>query len=237
MYAAIAAAFVTALVSACSDGASGPLTLGHGTWGGGGGAMDDAAPSDDAGATTDAGTTSDAATTDAATAGDAAHDSSTVAPPDSGAPRDASPQTDAAANAFSGTGGWASAPPALFAQAQHGFSLAGRNCADCHGGTSPSSGKRFDFAGRVFADPNGTTPAADVEVRVVDHNGVGTSVHSDADGYFWHLASADLAIPAMAGARNGSATSLMVGALSDPVKRGGCNGCHNGTTTTHLHVP
>jgi hypothetical protein len=229
-------AICAALAAACSDGAVGELSLGHGTWGGAGGN-----PTDDASASsTDASPTDDASTSDASTSdasadarahSDASHDAATAAP-DSGSP-DATLPT----SAFAGTGAYASAPPAISAQGQHGFSLVGRNCADCHGGTSPSSGRRFDFAGRVFADPNGTTPATDVEVRVVDHNGVGASVHSDANGYFWHSAQTDLAIPAMAGARDANTTSLMVGALSDPVKRGGCNGCHNGTTTTYLHVP
>lgn len=215
-------AFV-ALAAACSGSDPSALTLGHGQWGGSGAG----APSDDAGGGGGSAVDSGAVGTGAeAGAPDAHADAMNVVPSDAGPP-----------NAFTGAPAYASAPPVIDAQSQHGFSLVGRSCFDCHGGANPSSGKRFDYAGRVFADANGQTPAADVEVRVVDHNGVASSAHSDGSGYFWHRASADLALPALAGVRNASATTPMIGALSDPSKLGGCNGCHDGTTTRRLHVP
>jgi hypothetical protein len=216
------------VVAGCSGADPGPLTLGHGTWGGAnGGTTGDTDASttttDDAGGDAAASNAHDGGTTGPV---DASNDTAMVAPPDA-----------AQTNAFTGAPAYANTAPALQAQIQHNFTLVGRNCADCHGGASPSSGTRFDFAGRVFGDANGTTAAAGVEVRVVDHANVASSAYSDSSGYFWHRAATDLTIPAVAGVRNGGATKLMIGSLNDPTKRGGCNGCHDGSTTAYLHVP
>lgn len=232
-------ALVFPLISfaACSAPDSGALTLGGGKWGSAGGGSDTAAPpaEDASAAASDA---QPSAAPDAALAdgspGTPHPDAGSPAPDAGSSPPDASPP---AINAFTGAPAYASAPPATQAQSLHGFSLAGRNCFDCHGAPSPSSGILFTFAGRAFADANGATPAADVEVRVVDKNGVAVSVHSDASGYFWKRAATDLALPAIVGARTATTTRLMSGALNDPAKRGGCSACHNGTTTTYVHVP
>ena len=213
------------LAAACSGSDPGALGLGGGGHAGGGGTAG-ASQQNDGGdsASHDAGggaaTGNDAgASTGGGDAGTASHD---AAPPPSN-------------NAFTGAGAYASAPPGSQAQDFHGFSLAGKSCYDCHG-ANPSSGIHFTIAGRVFADAAGQTPAADVEVRAVDHNGAASSAHSDNAGYFW-VKGGTLTLPALAGARNAQSTALMVGALSDPAKGGGCNGCHNGATTAYLHVP
>lgn len=158
---------------------------------------------------------------------------------DAGSPADAG-ATEASApppNAFTNAPPYASSPPGTQAQSHHGFSLVGRSCFDCHGGANPSSGIRFEIAGRVFADANATTPAADVEVRVVGNGGAAVSAHSDLSGYFWQKSAVTLPLPALAGARNAATTKLMAGPISDPAKGGGCNSCHDGATTSVMHVP
>ena len=227
LVAAFAPVTAVAALAACSGSDPGGILLGPGGHAGGSGAAEDGGASQggeggasvgvDGGSGGATGTDS-GASTGGGDAGTASHD---AAPPST--------------NAFTGAGAYASAPPGTQAQGAHGFSLADRNCYDCHG-ANPSSGIHFTFAGRVFADSAGQTPAADVEVRAVDHNGAASSAHSDSSGYFW-VKGGTLALPALTGARNAQSTALMAAALTDANKGGGCNGCHNGTTTAYLHVP
>ncbi len=98
------------------------------------------------------------------------------------------------------------------------------DCLRCHkpGGSAAA----FLFAGTVFEDSAASRGAADVEVRVVDANGVGTSARSDADGNFWVRGSGPLAKPAHAGARTARSARVMHG----PVATGDCNSCHSTDT-------
>jgi hypothetical protein len=104
-----------------------------------------------------------------------------------------------------------------------------QTCLDCHKVGGP--GIAFVFAGSVFTDATGSTPAAGVEVRVRDPNGTYASVYSDAYGNFFDSnVSADF--PAKTGARNAANESLMTGDAT-----GNCNSCHNGTAQAYIHVP
>lgn len=166
-------------------------------------------------------------------AGGGGHDSGATPQADGGGGSDAS---DAALSPFSGAGPYASSPVAQSAQQNHtahGVATTPNkdvNCLNCHNGTGATN---FLFAGSVYADPNAATPAADIEVRVVDKNGLGLSAHSDVDGNFWLVDAKTLAVPALSGARSGAAEQLMPTAL----QQGGCNGCHNGTVNPAMHVP
>ena len=73
------------------------------------------------------------------------------------------------------------------------------------------------------------------EVRVVDANGTGISVHSDSSGNFH--SSTPFTGPAHVGARNATTKALMVSTLQP--SNAGCNGCHStfGGTTTPIHLP
>ena len=89
------------------------------------------------------------------------------------------------------------------------------------------------MGGTVYKDAAGTQPAASVEVRVVDKNGVAQRAFTDADGNFYVKGGA-LAGPASAGARNTASSHLMSGTLTD----GNCNGCHQGGQgTARIHLP
>jgi hypothetical protein len=158
-------------------------------------------------------------------------------------PVDAGAAADAATgpvNAFTNDGTYASAPNADKAALHHtvavqGFTNpAGKDCMTCHGGAGP--GVQFAFGGTVFTTAAGTTPAADVEVRVVDPKGAEQgSVHSDTDGNFWVVSNTKLPTGALAGARNGAKTQLMI---SNP--SGGCSStaCHAvGSAIGAVHVP
>ena len=123
-------------------------------------------------------------------------------------------------NAFSGDGPYASAPPTIRANDQHGGTMVtGKDCLSCHNGTTCM---KFDFAGTVWMAPDLTTGAPDVQVRIIDANDLAYSVHSDADGNFWHRADVDLVMPALSGVR--TADWRTAGQLNGP----SCNACHFG---------
>lgn len=145
----------------------------------------------------------------------AAHDAGPPADPDPPVPGTLvhNPQ-----DTFSGAPPYASAPPSLRANDNHaGVSVTGKPCLSCHDGTTCA---KFDFAGTVWRSPGLTQPAADAEVRIIDANNYAHSVHSDADGNFWHRATKDLAMPALSGVRTSSWHAL--GQLNGT----SCNTCH-----------
>jgi hypothetical protein len=123
-----------------------------------------------------------------------------------------------------------SAPPAINANASHSTgSVTGKPCLGCHNGVTCV---KFDFAGTVYKAPALTQGAADVEVRIIDATNYAHSVHSDADGNFWHFASTDLPMPAFSGVR--TASFFAVGKLNGT----SCNECHydGNTHPTRLFV-
>ncbi len=147
----------------------------------------------------------------------------------------------ASATAFTGAGAWATGKPATSAVTFHANNSVGvvpgkdQDCLSCH--KMAGSGPQFLFAGTIFQDMNGTTPAVDKEVRVRGTDGKAYSTHSDADGNFWYLPAVgeSIAFPAQSGARDATNTSLMVAAIT----ASSCNagGCHDGTTQKYLHLP
>jgi len=157
------------------------------------------------------------------------------------APSDGGSDTGGTTTAFSGDGTYTSTQPTTSAVTYHNNDNVGvtpgkdQDCLSCHkmGGAGPV----FLFAGTVFSDTNGTTPAVAKEIRVRGTDGKAFSAHSDADGNFWYEPGTNesLAFPAQSGVRDGTNTALMVGAIS----AASCNtsGCHDGNTQAYLHLP
>lgn len=107
-------------------------------------------------------------------------------------------------------------------------------CLSCHktGGNAPV----WFAGGTVFTSAAGTTPAAQVEVRLRDATGKGASTYSDADGnfYFTPAQAAGLAFPLQVAARDATTVKPMVTMLT----MGDCSAaaCHGGTPGV-VHVP
>lgn len=141
---------------------------------------------------------------------------------------DAATEADAAKpkDAFEGTAAYAAQAGPTTRQAGHNFNAntpktnpAGRPCLNCHDGTG--NAPAFAAGGTVYA---GAKPAASAEVRVVGADGIARSAYTDADGnFFFRAATQDLDFPALAGARNATATKLMTGHAT----KGNCNECHS----------
>ncbi len=160
---------------------------------------------------------------------------------DAGQTGDSGADATTSTTAFTGDTAFASNKPATSAVTYHTNNNVGvtpgkdQDCLSCHkmGGAGP----QFLFAGTIFQDVNGTTPAVDKEIRVRGSDGKAYSAHSDADGNFWYLPGTGeaIAFPAQPGARDATNTALMVGTLT----ASSCNagGCHDGNTQAYLHIP
>lgn len=106
-----------------------------------------------------------------------------------------------------------------------GGNPAGRPCLGCHDGEGKGGAPAFLFAGTVYENAQGKA-AARVEVRMVGADGKALSTHTDENGNFFFRANAGtIAVPAIAGARNATATRSMANKINDA----NCNQCH-GTT-------
>jgi hypothetical protein len=107
---------------------------------------------------------------------------------------------------------------------------AGKAClqSGCHGSSEAPS---FLLGGTVYADYEGTTPAAGVEVRIVDSAGHAVSTYSSPNGNFYvGSGSANgVTFPAIVGARNATTTRPMITTLST-ASMGSCG-------QTKCHVP
>jgi hypothetical protein len=123
-------------------------------------------------------------------------------------------------DAFTGAPAFVSNPPTIRANDQHDQPVTGKPCLACHDGVTCT---KFDFAGTVWKAPAKTVGAADVEVRIIDADSYAHSVHSDADGNFWHRANTDLPMPALSGVR--TASFHAIGKLNGT----SCNECHQPT--------
>jgi len=124
----------------------------------------------------------------------------------------------------------------------------GESClqSGCHR-SSGSDPPGLFIGGTVYTDYAGNTPAAGIEVRVVDSTGNAVSVYSSKNGNFYLKASnaGSLTFPVVVGARDGTTTRPMITTLTSDM--GSCrqNGCHvpgGGPTTTTgnyypIHVP
>ncbi len=110
------------------------------------------------------------------------------------------------------------------------------DCLLCHGAAGP--GSPFLAAGFVATAPNGTTGAADVEVRVYAAGGAanGYSAHTDANGYFWiNPPVAGTTGPYSAGLRSKTTTTLMP--VTQTMTDCQSSSCHGGATPGVLHSP
>lgn len=141
-------------------------------------------------------------------------------------------------NAFTSAGAYTATTGPTARKAAHDFAgatpttnPAGRPCLQCHGQAGPAP--RFAFAGTIYKDAT-STPAAQVQVRVVGSDGVARVAFTDADGnFFFRFASGAVKFPALAGARDGDTTKLMTITTAN----GNCNGCHRaGGTEPQLVV-
>lgn len=184
------------------------------------------------------------ATTDASTDLDGDVPESTSAT-DGGADADAA--GDAAAKdasappptAFTGAAAYAATngPSTLKGEHPNGGNPAKVDCltSNCHG--AGGSGPRFAAGGTVFTSAAGTTPAAQVEVRLRDAAGNAVSAYTDASGNFFvrAAAAAALTFPVQTGARNTATTR----AMSATIANGACNSaaCHGSAATGFIHVP
>ncbi len=98
---------------------------------------------------------------------------------------------------------------------------AGRNCIGCHD---------LKYAGTVYTDATGTTPASSVTVIVTEADGTQRSMVSDQSGNFY----SDQGNPA------GGYTVTVQGNsvnMARTVTSGGCNssGCHTGDTVPRIY--
>jgi hypothetical protein len=95
----------------------------------------------------------------------------------------------------------------------------GRDCLECHDG---GEGKRWSFAGTVYrtadASPGAGVLGAHVQIR--DANGWRFQVRTNVAGNFY--SAEKVAFPLQVCVEYRGATSCM----TEPVARGGCNGCH-----------
>lgn len=101
---------------------------------------------------------------------------------------------------------------------------AGKACLSCHDGTGKSGAPAFLFAGTVYADKAATKPAVKAEVRILGADGKGLSAYTDANGnFFFREGAGQMAVPAVAGARNAAGAESMLNKINDA----NCNQCHS----------
>jgi hypothetical protein len=139
--------------------------------------------------------------------------------------------------------------PAYAAQMGSSTHNAGKSCvaAGCHAPPGVAGAPPFSIGGTVYTDYLGQTPAPGVEVRILDSSGHATSVYSGPEGNFYLVASSSssVAFPAVVGARNASATRLMITPLASSSGSCGQSNCHipgggslTGTGNYYpIHVP
>jgi hypothetical protein len=205
-----------------------------------GSSVSDAAPGEGG---HDAGLFGDATPTEDAIAHDAALTETTEGGADGAIAADAAPMIDAAPppiNAFTGdTTGYVATAGTPTDNAAHNFpgntpvtNPAGQPCLTCH--IAGGAGVPFMFAGTVWTTAAATAPAAEVEVRLRDNAGIGTSTYTDAFGNYFVLlgAAATFSPPAHPGIRTATTTDLMTGAIDN----GNCNDCHRAGGQTPIHL-
>lgn len=117
---------------------------------------------------------------------------------------------------------------------------AGEACGKqgCHTG---GDGPAFLIGGTIYTDYKGTTPAAGVEIRIVDGNGNAASTYSEGNGNFYiRSGMTSVGFPAVVGARNGSIARPMITQLSN-AGMGTCAQatCHTAPPSGYypIHIP
>jgi hypothetical protein len=120
--------------------------------------------------------------------------------------------------------------PAYAAQKGNGSHNAGMSCihSGCHGAGGSSGAPSLLIGGTVYADYKGATPAAGVQVRIVDAAGHSETTYSGPEGNFYILsANANgVTFPAVVGARDGTTTRPMITRLTASMASCGQATCH-----------
>lgn len=110
----------------------------------------------------------------------------------------------------------------------------GKSCMDCHGKNETA----FLLGGTIYKDYAGSTPAAGVEIRVVDTNGHAASTYSNSDGnFFIKSGGSTVALPAVVGARDGTTARPMITQLTGAMGSCGQASCHSNGGYGPLHLP
>ncbi len=118
---------------------------------------------------------------------------------------------------------------------------AGEACGKqgCHG--KGGEGPAFLIGGTVYTDYAGTTPAAGVEIRVVDTSNNAVSTYSQSNGNFYiSSGSTNVTLPAVVGARDATTTRPMITQLTGTMGTCAQAGCHVGADAGGyypIHVP
>lgn len=147
------------------------------------------------------------------------------------------PKPDAGAGALEGGGSPFQNPfagaPGYAAQMGEDSHNPGKAClqSGCHGSGGGGEAPSFLLGGTVYADYKGTTPAAGVEVRIVDSAGHAVSTYSSSNGNFYiRSGSANgVTFPAVVGARDSTSERPMITLLTT-ASMGSCG-------QTKCHVP
>jgi hypothetical protein len=146
---------------------------------------------------------------------------------------------------------FAGAPGYVAQRGGGGAHNAGLSCMEsgCHGSVGAGGGGEgptFLIGGTVYSDYKGSSPAAGVEIRIVDSAGHAASTYSGSNGNFYIGGNANgVTFPAIVGARDGSTSRPMITPLNAMMGSCGQQSCHvpggGPTTNTHdyypIHVP
>lgn len=120
--------------------------------------------------------------------------------------------------------------PAYATQTGSSSHNAGMSCihADCHGAGGSPGAPSLLIGGTVYADYKGATPAAGVQVRIVDTAGHSASTYSGQEGNFYILSSNanGVTFPAVVGVRDGKSTRPMITMLEASAASCGQAKCH-----------
>ena len=110
----------------------------------------------------------------------------------------------------------------------------GNSCMNCHGNGQTA----FLIGGTIYKDFAGKTPAAGVEIRIVDTNGHAASTYSNSDGnFFIKSAGSTVALPAWVGARDGTTKRPMITQLTPTDGSCGQAFCHDNGGNGPVHLP
>jgi hypothetical protein len=133
------------------------------------------------------------------------------------------------ADFFAGAPGYANTAGRATQNGSHpnGGTAAGAACFSCHGKNEFS----MVMGGTVYADAAGTAPAANVQV-VLKVGASFFSANTNANGNFVVTGS-----PFTGTAKVGVRSAATVHAMAGAITTGDCNSCHDGTTTSRIHLP
>ena len=109
--------------------------------------------------------------------------------------------------------------------------LPGSDCISCHTGSGEAP--KWQAAGTLFTDLDGTLAVADATVRVTDSTGTTVEMTTSSKGNFY--TSKSLVPPLSAEVE----TDAGIVAMSQTVETGACNSCHqcDGTPGGKMYAP